>query len=65
MSTHPQATQGQNLKSVSHRCHPILVAFVRELTRETIDLPLGCLLGGVSASDREITTGVARLSDVM
>ena len=32
---------GANLKSISHRCHPILVAFVWELTRETIDLPLG------------------------
>jgi len=36
-----------NLKSISHRCHPILVAFVLELTKETIDLPLGCLQGGV------------------
>ena len=35
-----------NLKSISHRCHPILVAFVWELTEETIDLPLGCLQGG-------------------
>ena len=33
------------LKSISHRCHPILVAFVWELTEETIDLPLGCLQG--------------------
>jgi len=35
-----------NLKSIPHRCHPILVAFVWELTEETIDLPLGCLQGG-------------------
>ena len=34
---------GANLKSISHRCYPILVAFVRELAKETIDLPLGCL----------------------
>jgi len=27
-------------------CHPILVAFVWELTKDTIDLPLGCLQGG-------------------
>jgi len=37
-----------NLKSITNRCHPILVAFVRELTKETIDLPLGCLQGGGS-----------------
>ena len=37
---------GANLKSISHRCHPILVAFVWELTKETIDLPRGCLQGG-------------------
>ena len=35
-----------NLKSISHRCHPILVAFVWELTKATIYLPLGCLQGG-------------------
>ena len=38
---------GANLKSISHRCHPILVAFVWELTKETFNLPLGCLQGGV------------------
>ena len=32
---------GANLKLTFHGCHPILVAFVRELTQETIDLPLG------------------------
>ena len=35
-----------NLKSISHRCHLILVSFVWELTQETINLPLGCLQGG-------------------
>jgi len=44
---HPGDNLGANLKSISHRCHPILVAFVWELTKETIDLPLGCLQGGV------------------
>jgi len=34
---------GANRKSISHRCHPILVA---KLTKEIIDLPLGCLQGG-------------------
>ena len=45
-SQHPGGNPGANLKSTSHRCHPILVAFVWELTEETIDLPLGCLQGG-------------------
>ena len=33
--------------SIAHRCHPILVVFVWELTNETINLPLGCLWGAV------------------
>ena len=44
--SHPGDNPWANLKSISHRCHPILVAFVWELTKETIDLPLGCLQGG-------------------
>ena len=43
---HPGGNPGANLKSISHRCHPILVAFAWELTKETIVLPLGCLQGG-------------------
>ena len=43
---HPGGNPGANLKSISHRCHPILVAFVWELTQETINLLLGCLQGG-------------------
>ena len=39
---------GANLMSISHRCHPILVAFAWELTKQTINLPLGCLQGGES-----------------
>ena len=38
----------ENLGSVSHRCHLFEVAFVWELTKETIHLPLGCLQGGLS-----------------
>jgi len=38
----PGGNPGANHKSISHRCHPILVAFVWDLTKETIDLPLGC-----------------------
>ena len=37
-------TQGH--QSISYKSHPILLAFVRELTEETINLPLGCLQGG-------------------
>jgi len=44
---HPGDNLGANLKSVSHRCHPILVAFAWELTKETTYLPLGCLQGGM------------------
>ena len=36
-----------NLPSVSHRCHLFEVAFVWKMTEETINLPLGCLQGGV------------------
>ena len=43
---HPGGNPVENLKSISHRCHPILVAFVWESTKETIHLPLGCLQGG-------------------
>ena len=35
-----------NQKSISHRCHFFEVAFVWELTKGTIHLPLGCLQGG-------------------
>ena len=45
---HPGGKPGANLKSISHRCHPILVAFVWELTKETINMPLGCLQGGLN-----------------
>ena len=37
-----------NRKSISHKCHPVLVAFVWELIKQTIVLPLGCLQGGRS-----------------
>ena len=40
---HPGGNPGANLKSISHRCHTILVASSRELTKETINMPLGCL----------------------
>jgi len=34
------------LESISHRCYLFEVAFVWELTKETISLPLGCLQRG-------------------
>ena len=42
----PGGDPGAHIKSVSHRCHPILVVFEWELTEETINSPLGCLQGG-------------------
>ena len=43
---HPGIKLRANLRSISHRCHLSEVAFVCELTEETIHLPLGCLQGG-------------------
>ena len=43
---HPGVELRANIKSISHRCHLFEVAFVWELTKETIHLPLGCLQGG-------------------
>ena len=43
---HPGGNPGANLKPISHRCYRFEVAFVWELTKETIHLPLGCLQGG-------------------
>jgi len=55
---HPGGNPGANLNSISQRCQPVLVSFVWELTKETIDLPLGCLQGGgVSATPAERFTG--------
>ena len=38
----PGGNPGANVKSISHICHPILVAFVWVMTKETTNLPLGC-----------------------
>ena len=43
---HPGGNPGANRKSISHRYYLFEVAFVCELTKETIVLPLGCLQGG-------------------
>jgi hypothetical protein len=42
----PGGNPGANRKSISHRCYLREEAFERELTKETIYLPLGCLQGG-------------------
>jgi len=44
---HPGGNPGSNLKSISHRCYLFEVAFVWELTEETMNLPLGCFQGGL------------------
>ena len=41
--THGVVEMRANLKSISHRCRLFEVAFVWELTKETIHSPLGCL----------------------
>ena len=44
IGTHPGGNPGANLNSISHTCHlRVRVAFVGELTKETIYLPLGCV----------------------
>ena len=38
---HPEVELRANLRSISYRCHLFGAAFVWELTKETIYLPLG------------------------
>ena len=45
-TNYPGGNPGANLPSIFRICRPILVAFVWELIKETIVLPLGCLQGG-------------------
>ena len=56
--SHPGGNPGANLKSMSHRCHPILVAFVWESIKDTINLPLGCLQGGCEQDEGDGTDDV-------
>jgi hypothetical protein len=44
--SHPGRNRGEDLNSISHRCHLREVDCVWGLTKETISLPLGCLQGG-------------------
>ena len=46
MYGHPGGNTGANLKSTSHKCYLLEVAFQWELTKKNIYLPLGCLQGG-------------------
>ena len=43
---HPGGNSGAKLKSIPHRCYLFEVAFVMQLTKENIVLPLCCLQGG-------------------
>jgi hypothetical protein len=45
--SHPGVELRANLKSISNRCYLFEVAFIGELTKETIHLPLGCLQGAL------------------
>ena len=45
--SHPEVELRANLRSVSHKCLLFEVAFVWEMTKETIRLPMGCLQGGL------------------
>ena len=47
---HPGVELRANRRSISHRCYFFEVAFVWELTKETIHLSLGCLQGGKGLS---------------
>jgi len=50
LAHHPGVDLRANLGLISHRCHLCEVVFVWELTKETIQLPMGCLQGGCSDS---------------
>ena len=43
----PVGNPGAKLKPIFHRCYPILMVLVCELTKETINLRLGCPQGGL------------------
>ena len=62
---HPGGNPGANLKSIFQRCHPMLVAFVRELTKETINLPPGCLQGGESLDKKAAPSTTDRRASVV
>ena len=50
VSTHTawSRAEGKSLKSLSYRCQLIEVAFLWEVTKETIHLPMGCFQGETS-----------------
>ena len=50
MEIHPGVEMRENLKSISHRYHLFEVTIVQELTKQTINLPRGCLQGGLRST---------------
>ena len=60
LANQPGVELRANLKSISHRCHLVEVAFVGELTKETIHLPLVCLQGGTVVKKISRAAGVKR-----
>ena len=60
---HPRGNPGANLQSLSNRCHPILVAFAWDLTKTTINLPLGCLQGGLLLNRRLLQVLVCEVAE--
>ena len=40
---HPGDNPGTDFEPIPHRCYPILVAFVWQLIKETVYLPMSCL----------------------
>jgi len=53
---HPGGNPGANLKSISHKCYLFEEAFVWELTKETLVLPLGCLQDGIKLNPVQANT---------
>ena len=54
LALHSEDDPGEILKSIALRCYFLAVAFVWELTEETMNWPLGCLQGGSRILTAEI-----------
>ena len=61
-TSHPGGNPWANLKSISHRFYLRGVAFERQLTKETIYLPLGCLRGGNSRKKSHVCSATSARS---
>ena len=62
---HPEVELRANRRSISHRCHLFEVAYVWELTKETIHFPLGCLQGGSKLSGLSVPSLLINASLVL